>query len=149
MAFFVRRRTLKELNKIDIEFESERWVESYHRYNMMASSDKFIRDRMKFVDLWIKIMQLEMRGGILDPDMTFQKVKRISGIHPSIEDIYFMRGFIVSHWKYGLDFLNMNSYKSSEDLIPIVEDMKRRYYFSEEEYHMRHDEAVELKKHFY
>lgn len=149
MVFFRRQRTLKELNKIDIEFDGQKWVESYYRYSMMAPSDKFIRDRLKFVELWIKTMQFEMRGGVLDPDTTFQKTKRILGIHPSIEDIYFMRGFIVSHWKYGLDFLGMNSYKASDSLIPIVDDMKRRYYFSEEEYHARHDEEVELRKHFY
>lgn len=149
MAFFIGRRTLKELNKEDIEFESEKWVESFHRYKMMASSNKYLRDRMVFVEVWIKIMQLEMRGGILDPDTTFQKAKKVSGVYPSIEDIYFMRGFIISHWKYGLDFLSMNSFRAHDNLVPVVEDMKRRYYFSEEEYHMRHDETIELKKHFY
>lgn len=128
-------RTLKKLIKSErILFDGDEWSESFERYKAESRQKHFLKDRLIFVENWIKIMQEQMNRGVLDPHFAYDRAKKICHYRPHITEAMFIRGVVISHWKYGKDLLRMTSDSGDEKWqIEEIEDLKRRYFFSKAE----------------
>lgn len=128
-------RTLKKLIKSEkILFDGDEWRQSFDRYIAESKKQHFLKDRLVFIDAWIKVMQEQLNRGVLDPHFAYDRTKKICHIHPTLSEAFFIRGIVVSHWKYGADLLRMTT-ESGDGVWQAeeLEDLKRRYFFSKAE----------------
>ncbi len=128
-------RTLKKKIKSEkILFDGEEWRQSFERYVQESKKRHFLKERIVFIDTWIKVMQEQMNRGVLDPHFAYDRTKKISHIHPKLNEAFFIRGIVISHWKYGADLLRMTTDSGNEAWqAEELEDLKRRYFFSKAE----------------
>jgi len=120
--YFMRR-----IKNEEIRFVDDRWRRSFERHVAQAREFPHYQARIEFAELWMKVMQLQTRSGILDPDTSFWRVTEIMGYRPSIEEIAFMRGLIGSHWEYGEYFVHYTSgYK--EDVVAERARFKENFF---------------------
>lgn len=126
-------RTLKRrISSDEIMFSEKKWKDSFERYIRASRKNVNLSNRLYFAEVWIKIMQEQTKRGVLDPQFAYDRAKKVAHLRPHIEDAIFIRGIVASHWEYGFDFLKMLSDYSDDDVKEAeLEDLKRRYYFSE------------------
>ncbi len=131
-----RTRTLRRFIKNEkIEFAGNEWRNSFNSYIKASKRRHFLKDRLIFADTWMKVMQEQLNRGVLDPHHAYERSKVVSKIRPNPTEGKFIFGLVVSHWKYGPDFLRVTSDDgySEERQKKDLELYRERYKYFEPE----------------